>query len=525
MKIFYRRIDQQVKNLMSRKKSSFTNDVPASFVVFLVALPLCMGIAIASGVPPARGLITGMIGGIIVGSVSGSPLLASGPAAGLVVVIADIIHRYHSIEMVGPIVLLAGLIQFLAGKFRLGQLFRAMSPAVIYGMLAGIGVLIIGSQFHVMLDDSPHVHGLDNLIAIPGAISKAVSLKDGVVHEIAGLLGVMTIAVILLWDKFKPRPLKLLPGALMGVVVATTVATVYHLPIKYVDVPANLLQAVELPTFGSLPRLLEAPILLQALTIALIASAESLLSAVAVDRLHTGTKSDFDQELKAQGIGNMLCGFLGALPMTGVIARSSANVEAGAKTRLSAILHGVWLLVLVLVAPGLLRMIPTSCLAAILVYTGCKLIEVKHILQLKKYGRLPMMIFMVTSIGIVTTDLLSGVLLGIILTSCTLIYKISKLSIQVVEDQKDSQQIDIYLNGAATFVRLPELAKTLEKIPSQSKLHVHLDNLVYIDHSCLDLLAQWAKQQQEKGSTVIMQWEGLMARNRKPFELSPLLET
>ena len=510
---------------MSKNKSLLTNDVPASFVVFLVALPLCMGIAIASGVPASCGLITGMIGGILVGSISGSPLLASGPAAGLVVVIADIIHKYDSIEMVGPIVILAGLIQFLAGKFKLGQLFRAMSPAVIYGMLAGIGVLIISSQFHVMLDESPQTHGLDNLVAIPSAIHKAVTLQDGAVHEIAGLLGVMTIAVIILWDKFKPRFLKLLPGALMGVIVAATIAAVYHLPVHYVDVPGNLLQAVQLPTFASLPRLLQATVMLQALTIALIASAESLLSAVAVDRLHTGTKSDFDRELTAQGIGNMVCGFLGALPMTGVIARSSVNVEAGAKTRLSTILHGVWLLVLVLVAPGLLRMIPTSCLAGILVYTGCKLIEVKHIRQLRKYGRLPMAIFFATLIGIVTTDLLSGVLIGVILTSCTLIYKMSKLTIQVVENPEDNQHIDIYLQGAATFIRLPQLAETLEKIPPETYLHIHLDNLVYIDHSCLDLLSQWARQEKERGTTVIMQWEGLMARNRQPFQFIQQLET
>ena len=508
---------------MSRDKPSFTKDISASFVVFLVALPLCMGIAIASGVPPARGLITGIVGGIVAGSISGSPLLVSGPAAGLVVVVVEIVQKY-GIGMVGPILVLAGLIQFLAGIFRLGQLFRAMSPAVIYGMLAGIGILIIASQFHVMLDDSPQTHGLDNLLAIPSAIQKAVTPQDGYLYEIAGLLGIMTIAIMILWDKLKPRRLKLLPGALISVVLATTVATVFDLPVNYVDVPTNLLQAVQLPSFASLPRLLDAPVLLQAFTIALIASAESLLSAVAVDRLQTGPRSDFDRELAAQGIGNMVCGFLGALPMTGVIARSSVNVEAGGKTRLSAILHGVWLLVLVVAAPSLLRLIPTSCLAAILVYTGYKLIEVKHIRQLRNYGRLPMAIFFATLIGIVTTDLLSGVLIGIVLTSCTLIYKMSQLSIQVVENEENHQQVDIYLQGAATFVRLPQLAKTLEQVPPEKNLYVHLENLAYIDHSCLDLLSLWAKQQQERGSIVIMRWEGLMARNRKPFEVNPQLD-
>ncbi|MFN6572544.1 SulP family inorganic anion transporter [Dendronalium sp. ChiSLP03b] len=504
-----------MKNLISiTDKLSLTRDIPASFVVFLVALPLCMGIAIASGVPPARGLITGIVGGIVVSAVSGSPLLVSGPAAGLAVIIAEIVQQY-GIEMVGPILLLAGLIQFLAGIFKLGQLFRAMSPAVIYGMLAGIGILIFASQFHVMLDDKPRTHGIENLIAIPSTIYKAIFPMDGSVHHIAALLGLTTIIIIILWDKFKPRSLKLLPGALIGVIVTTTIATVYRLPIDYVDVPANLLEAIQLPTLSSLPSLIQAPVLLEAIAIAFIASAESLLSAVAVDRLHTGPRTDFDRELAAQGFGNMVCGLLGALPMTGVIVRSSVNVEAGAKTRFSAMLHGVWLLVLVIAAPFLLAMIPTSSLAAILVFTGYKLIEVEHIRQLKKYGRFPLVIFFATLVGIVTTDLLTGVLIGILLTAMTLIYKMSILNIHV--EHHNDRQIDIHLQGAATFVQLPKLANTLEQVPPGTELHIYLDKLAYIDHSCLDLLSMWAKQQQQMGSTLIVQWDGLVERNRKPF--------
>ncbi len=386
-------------------KFSFTDDLTASFVVFLVALPLCMGIAIASGVPPARGLITGMVGGMIVGVISGSPLQVSGPAAGLAVVIAELIRDY-GIEMLGPVLLLAGLLQWLAGVFKLGQMFRAISPAVIYGMLAGIGVLIFASQFYVMIDDKPHAHGFENLIGIPSAIYKALFPPDGSSHHIAALVGVITIITLILWDKFKPRSLSLLPGALIAVMVATAIATMLRLSIKYVDVPANLMQTIQLPMPSNLLGLIHAPLLLEALVIAFIASAESLLSAAAVDRLHFGQRTDFDRELAAQGLGNMICGALGALPMTGVIARSSINVEAGAKTRLSAILHGVWLLALVITAPAVLRMIPTSSLAAILVVTGYKLIEVEHIRKLQQYGRIPMAIFFATFIGIVMTELL-----------------------------------------------------------------------------------------------------------------------
>ncbi|MBW4418506.1 MAG: SulP family inorganic anion transporter [Myxacorys californica WJT36-NPBG1] len=496
-------------------RRSLIKDFLASFVVFLVALPLCMGIAIASGVPPALGLVTGMVGGMLVGAISGSPFQVSGPAAGLAVVVAELVRDY-GIEMVGPVLMLAGLIQLLAGRFKLGQLFRAMSPAVIYGMLSGIGVLILVSQFHVMIDDKPRAHGLENLISIPNAIYKAFFPISGSNHHLAASIGVFTIVTLVLWERFKPTRLRLLPGALIAVVLATTIATVLQLPIQYVDVPANLLETLRLPTPGNFMTLIQAPLLLEAMVIAFIASAESLLSAAAVDRLHQGPKTDFDKELSAQGIGNLICGALGALPMTGVIVRSSVNVEAGAKTRLSAMLHGVWLLLLVVAAPTLLRMVPTSSLAAVLVFTGYKLIEIEHIRHLKRYGRIPLIIFSATFIGIVVTELLTGILIGIVLTAIFVISKVSRLNVRIEHDEHD-QRIDIHLEGAATFVRLPELASALEKIPPQTRLHIHLEKLVYVDHSCFDLLSMWACQQEERGSTIVVEWEGLTDRYRRPF--------
>ncbi|WP_354666109.1 SulP family inorganic anion transporter [Nostoc sp. GT001] len=503
-------------------KRFITDDLLASIVVFLVALPLCMGIAIASGVPPARGLVTGMVGGIIVGAIAGSPLQVSGLAAGLAVIVAELIRDY-GIEMLGPILLLAGLIQLLAGVFKLGQVFRAISPAVIYAMLAGIGVLIFASQFHVMVDDLPRASGIENLISIPNAIYKGIFFSDannhqiaGTSHQIAALIGLVSIFTLVVWDKFKPRRLNLLPGVLIAVVVATAIAAIMKLPIKYIDVPANLASAIQLPTPGSLMRLLQAPLLMEAIAIALIASAESLLSAAAVDRLHQGQKTDFDRELAAQGFGNMICGVLGALPMTGVIVRSSVNVEAGGKTRLATMFHGVWLLALVIAAPDVLKLIPTSSLAAILVYTGYKLVEVEKIRKLKQYGRFPLAIYFATLIGIVVTDLLTGVLIGIVLSAVKLIYKVSHLKIHFEKDEKN-QRIDMYLEGAATFIRLPMLAKALEQVPPRTALHLHLEKLSYIDHSCLDLFSMWEKQQKQTGSTLVVQWDGLVERYRQPF--------
>ncbi|HUQ95031.1 MAG TPA: SulP family inorganic anion transporter [Bryobacteraceae bacterium] len=273
---------------------TYLNDFIASIVVFLVALPLCMGISIASGVPPGLGLITGMVGGIVVGSLAGAPLQVSGPAAGLTVLVFEIV-RDHGIAALGPIVLLAGLVQFIAGRLKAGSWFRAMSPAVIYGMLAGIGVLIFASQFHVMLDDKPKGSGIENLLYIPTAIAQGVFPLDGSKHEIAALLGLLTIATLIAWDKFKRGRAKFIPGALAGIVIASKIAATFRLPVQYVTVPDNLLEALTLPSAGTLSTLAHPSIMLSALALAFIASAETLLCATAVDRLQTLYRTDYDR--------------------------------------------------------------------------------------------------------------------------------------------------------------------------------------------------------------------------------------
>lgn len=490
-------------------RSALGSDLLASVVVFLVALPLCMGIAIASGVPPALGLITGIVGGLVVGPIAGSPLQVSGPAAGLAVIVFELVQD-EGIAMLGPIVLLAGIFQVVGGMLRFGQYFRAIAPPVIYGMLAGIGVLIFASQFHVMLDDKPIGNGLENLIGIPIALYKGIFPLDGSMHEEAALDGLVTIAMIVLWDKFRPKSLKSIPAPLVAVVVATALATTLNWPIDHVNVPGNLLDATVPPTFESLLRMADTDIIVAALAMAVIASAETLLCAVGVDRLHTGPRTNFDKELRAQGIGNMICGALGAIPMTGVIVRSSANVQAGAKTRLSAILHGVWLLALVVAFPFVLRLIPTSSLAGLLVYTGYKLVNPANIRQLAAYGRGPVFIYFATMVGIVATDLLKGVILGVVLTIGRLLYELTHFELRV-EPHAGSKRVDLHLRGSATFVGLPRLAAELDKIPAGSELHVHIKALSHIDHACLDALAAWEKHGEKQGSSLIVEWDELMA--------------
>lgn len=633
--------------------SSARQDLLASVVVFLVALPLCMGIAIASGVPVAAGLITGVVGGLVVGWIAGAPLQVSGPAAGLTVIVFDLVQQ-HGLELLGIAVLIGGALQFVAGIFHYGRWFRAVSPAVIHGMLAGIGILILSSQFHVMVDDVPKGNGIQNLASIPEAIRKGLPLPEmqttevrgakrellqqfGALHEqqvqlrervaelipavsqapghdpvaqhselspadrsqleplaakqqqlsdeLASLIeqldvqgisqtvqdpvklkeaisrareqsqialadlqqgltqrmgtsqadvqqslesifrglknhdwaakvGLLTILALLLWKSLAPARLKLVPAPLVAVVVATIAAAILKLPILYVEVPDNLWSEIHFPSLAVLQSAPWKAVLQAGIVLAIVASAETLLCATAVDQLQSGTRTNYNRELAAQGIGNMICGLLGALPMTGVIVRSSANIEAGGKTRLSTILHGLWLLVFVSLLAFILRMIPTAALAAMLVYIGYKLVNLQAIKGLREYGWGEVAIYFVTVGTIVGTDLLTGVLTGVALSAAKLLYTFSHLNVHLHVESGERKAI-LHLEGAATFVRLPVLAEALEQVPENVELHVDFEHLNYIDHACLDLLINWEKQHEATGGTLVIDWDTLHANFRQ----------
>jgi MFS superfamily sulfate permease-like transporter len=481
------------------KPGGFVRDITASVVVFLVAMPLCMGIAIASGVSPEKGLITGIIGGIVVGALAGSPLQVSGPAAGLAVIVFELV-RDQGLSALGPILVLAGIIQVAAGIFKLGGWFRAISPAVVHGMLAGIGVLIVIGQFHVLFDAKPMSSGLENLAAMPGRL---LGLSGDLrATELALLLGLVTIAVMIGWEKLRPAALKLVPGALLGVVAATLLAWGLGLDVTRVSVPENIAAAVTLPGPDFLASWMNPAILTAAVAIAFIASAETLLSAAAVDRMHDGVRTNYNKELRAQGIGNLLCGVAGALPMTGVIVRSSANVQAGAVTRRSAILHGVWILGFVALLPWLLREIPMAALGAVLVVTGAKLVNVKHARHLfHNYGVLPAMIWAVTLVLVVAEDLLTGVLVGIALSLLELVPNLRRLRLNV-DAQEDERGHTIALAGAATMVTLPKLSDRLESLPGDAPVRLDLTRCSAVDHTCQELLKDWLQRRRASGGSV-----------------------
>jgi MFS superfamily sulfate permease-like transporter len=637
---------------------TWRHDLLSSLVVFLVALPLCMGIALACGAPIAAGLVTGIIGGIMVGLLAGAPLQVSGPAAGLTVICGEVI-REHGMPALGFVVLMAGLLQLVAGLLKLGQWFRAVSPAVIHGMLSGIGVLILSSQIHVMVDDRPRENGLANIRSIPEAIWKGLpiptlesaqvrserieflqlfgklherqseiealvgrgtthhgseqqhrieaehladfvprqeaiagdlaaarkrlgdssigqanrpqasallaavkqaqgdverasadlsahrlsdvetsqaqaqrSLADVLAslksHDWAAKIGLLSIAVIILWQSFAPKRLKLIPGPLLAVVAATALAWMLSLPVLYVEVPDRLLDGLVFPTLNVLQDVPLDSLLMSGLMMAVIASAETLLCASAVDKMHTGPRTNYDKELAAQGVGNMLCGLMGALPMTGVIVRSAANVQAGAKSNLSALLHGIWLLVFVVLLTSLLRIIPTAALAGILVFTGFKLIDWKGFLQLWRTSRSEAAIFLVTVLVIVFEDLLMGVITGFVLSAIKLLVTFSHLDAELIDlpnvlpgEAHGRKRVQLKLAGAATFLRLPVLAAKLDEVPPGAELHADLEHLDYIDHACLELLMTWEKQHESQGGRLVLDWGQLHARFREPRRRTP----
>ena len=331
--------------MMNIDTTSFKKDFLASIIVFLVAMPLAIGISIACGLPIYCGIISGIIGGIVVGALSGNSLQVSGPAAGLILIVVDIIHNL-GIEKLFLIIFVVGLIQILFGFLALGKWFRAISPAIIQGMLAGIGISIFLSQFHIMLDSKPQNSFIENILDLGKVIYNSVIPLNGSPHHLACIIGIMTIAIIIGWNALPYKKLKSIPSALVAVIAASIVANLLNFDINYIQVGENFWADVKFLNPSMLTQIFNIKVLVSALVITFIASAETLLTSTAIDKMSTKSKTDYDKEIIAQGVGNALSGIVGGLPITGVIVRSAANINADAQTRLSTILHGLWILLL-----------------------------------------------------------------------------------------------------------------------------------------------------------------------------------
>ncbi|MEU1528472.1 SulP family inorganic anion transporter [Streptomyces fagopyri] len=454
-------------------------DLSASLVVFLVALPLCVGVAIASGVPAELGLVTGIVGGLVAGVLPGSSLQVSGPAAGLTVLVYEAVRTY-GLPALGVLVLGAGLVQLALGALRLGRWFRAVSVAVVQGMLAGIGLVLIAGQVYAMGDAPAPASGL-------GKITGLVSLP-GAADPVAFAVGAATVAVLLLWPRWR-RGARVVPAPLLAVTLASAATGLLDLSVRRVTV-RGLLDCVQPPSLAELGRLTEVGVFGTVLAFALIASAESLFSAAAVDRLHRGPRTDYDRELIAQGAGNAVCGILGALPMTAVIVRSAANVQAGARTKASRVLHGVWLLVFTAVVPGVLGIVPVAALAGLLVHAGCKLVPVREVRVLWRGHRGEVVVLGVTAVAIVAGNLFEGVLVGLALAVAKTAWDISHVHVET--EDRGAAGVVVRVVGNATFLRLPKLLDALEALPHDRDVRLELGGLRHVDHACAAALERWA---------------------------------
>ncbi|GAB2985519.1 hypothetical protein GCM10023080_058880 [Streptomyces pseudoechinosporeus] len=473
----------------------FATEITASLVVFLVALPLCIGVAVASGVPAELGIISGVIGGLVVGAARGSTLQVSGPAAGLAALVAETVLEF-GVAMLGVIVLFSGILQIILGMVRLGRMFQAISLAVVQGMLAGIGLPLMFSQVYPMSDAKAPGMPIENIAGVPALVADTLANPQA---GIAALLGIVTIVLSFVWKKM-PGPVKKVPAALVAVGIGIGVASLPGVDVKTLQV-GNLLASVQVPGAEQFAGLANAGIITAILTFTVIASAESLFTAAAVDRMHNGPRTRYNTELIAQGAGNTVAGVLGALPITAVVARSSANVQAGARTRLSRTLHGLWLLAFALLLPQVLALIPISVLAGVLVHSGWKLFAPEEFPKMWRQDRGEFAVMTVTTLVIVATALLEGVLIGL---AAGVVLAALRMSQTVVRQHIDNDTAKVVMAGNATFLRLPRLIDALESAAASGKPRIRLDltGVTHLDHACRSQIDEFVAQQRGAGLRV-----------------------
>ncbi|MCX4145757.1 SulP family inorganic anion transporter [Paraburkholderia madseniana] len=481
--------------------STFQRDLLAGTVVFLVALPLCLGIANASGVEPFAGLVSGIVGGLVVAVLSGSRLSVSGPAAGLVVIVVDGIAQLGSFSAFLLAVLLSGAIQFGFGMLKAGRFAAYVPSPVIKGMLAAIGVLLIVKQFPLAL-------GLFGANASAGShaaarIAGSVTTPFGSISLAACVLTLLSLAILVGWEtralrrfvlvRLIPAPLAVVLLGIGATLLLSLFAPSFAPPAEHrVALPslesfAALQVALQWVDFGPhFAQLVNPDVWRVAITLAIVASLETLLSLEAVEQIDPARRAaPPDRELKAQGVGNLIAGAIGGLPITSVIVRSSANVHAGAQSRLSAIIHGVLLLVSVFALTSVINLIPLACLAAILIFTGVKLAKPSLFVAVAKQGFAPFAPFIVTLVGVLATDLLIGIVLGILCSVLLALY--ANLRSPIVLAQHGDHYLLSFRKDVSFLGKVP-LKHYLQQIPDGATLIVDATRADFVDHDVRELL-------------------------------------
>ena len=472
-------------------------DLPASLVVFFVALPLCLGVALASGAPPFAGLIAGLIGGVLVGYLSGSSIGVSGPAAGLVVIVFNAIAELGSYELFLTSVILAGIIQILLGVFRAGVIGYYFPSAVIKGMLSAIGIMIFVQQIPLAFGFSGEVNtdridfsGLHDHIT-PGAI----------------LVTAISLVILLTWDGVlakKNKIFKLVPAPLVAVIVGIIIYTtlgssgffaLHESQLVNVPVPKDLSSFMGQFTLPDFSALTNETVYITAFTIAIVASLETLLSVEASDKLDPYKRqTPTNRELIAQGVGNTVSGFIGGIPITQVVVRSSANVMSGAMSKLSSILHGLLILLSVIVIPTLLNLIPQAVLASVLLVIGYKLAKPKSFVQMYRLGKTQFIPFVFTVIGIVTTDLLKGIMIGLTIGLITVLLKSYYNSHHLLLKEYQGKKNLFHINFAeeVTFINKGRIIKELDALKNGAYLELDFRKTKVLDYDILEYLDEFS---------------------------------
>ncbi|WP_052489617.1 bifunctional SulP family inorganic anion transporter/carbonic anhydrase [Streptomyces sp. 150FB] len=466
-------------------------DLSASITVFLIAVPMSLGLAVAMDAPLEAGLIAAAVGGIVAGLLGGSPFQVSGPSAGLTVVTAELIQRYGW-RTTCAITVCAGLVQIALGSLRAARSALAVSPAIVHGTLAGIGVAIALAQLHVVLGGSPGSSAVDNALALPEQIGR--------IGPEAPLVGALTIAVLMLWPRLPGRTgraLRTIPAALACVVIATGVAAVATPGITRVDLPSWSTHVLP-----EAPRGAVLPLVAAVLTMTLVAGLESLLSAVAVDKLagdrarSSGRRrSDLDRELRGQGIANVLSGLLGGLAVSGGAVRGSANVRAGATGRASTVLHGAWVLLAAWLLVPVLEWIPLAALGALVMMVGIQMVSFAHIRNVHKHREF--LVYGTTVAGVVVLGVLYGVLIGIAVAVAVALHRLARTRITV---EKEDGRHRVRARGQLTFLAVPRLIRVLHQVPEGAICVVELDGS-FMDHAAYEALHEWQTAHTARGGT------------------------
>jgi MFS superfamily sulfate permease-like transporter len=495
---------------MNINKNFLKQDLPAGVVVFLVALPLCLGIALASGAPFFSGMIAGIVGGIVIGSLSNSTLSVSGPAAGLAALVLASITKLGAFDAFLLAVVIAGVVQVILGFIKAGSISNYFPNSVIKGMLTAIGIIIILKQIPHALGYDEDYEGDLSFIQINGENTFTTIINSlQHIHLGAVIIALISLFILIVWEKpFIKNKIGFIPGGLVAVVLSVIINQIFvsnnlslaitgkHL--VNIPVPNDISEFLGFFTFPDFSKITNTDVWITGVTIAIIASLETLLSIEAIDKLDPAKKiTSTNRELKAQGVGNIISGMIGGLPITSVIVRSSANVNAGAKSKISAIFHGVLLLISVIAIPSIINKIPLAALAAILLITGYKLAKISIFKEMYLNGKYQWWPFIITVVATVfTKDLLEGVGIGIIVS----IFAILKGNMKHAyyfhkENHHAGDAITIKLAEEVSFLNKASIKQTLAHLPENSNITIDASASTYIDFDVLELIKEFKEAQ------------------------------